>query len=164
MNYDIPPFLTYVRSEFLYDLKTGFGYFVPATIFSISIYKDEYIRFNLLADDQTLFNNIPINAFSNSKTAPKLSEDDCNFSSCIEPDCVLNQYEFLAAQENCKVWNKDNAFWQNGIYILTVEFPISKSQLHLIELEDGNYISWSSKNITWAEEVPDELPVFEEGN
>lgn len=159
MNVDIPPFLTYVRSEFLYSLKEGFGYFTPATVFAISCIKNETIKFHLIIDDQIHISNIQTSALSNSKTAVKLQEEDCVFGICPEDEVIINQYEFLSNIGTCAVWKKDSSLWQKGNYLFTVEFS-NKVQLHLIELDDGNYIFWPSSNITWSEEIPNKLPQY----
>jgi hypothetical protein len=159
MNADIPPFLTYVRSEFLYSLKEGFGYFTPATVFAISCTKGETIKFHVIVDDQLHVSNIQTSALANSKTAIKLQEEECVFALCPEENVIVNQYEFLSNIGSCVIWKRDGSLWQRGNYIFTVEF-LNKDQLHLIELDDGNYIFWPSSNITWSEDIPAELPIY----
>lgn len=158
---DIPPFLTYVRSEYLYSLKEGFGYFAPATVFAISSYTNETLKLHLLVDDKVMFTNVPVCALANSKTAPKFDENDCIFDVC--PDDIINviRYEYLAAVESCGVWNKDSSFWQKGSYLFSVEWPKLKHQLHFLELEDGNYTLWSNERITWGEEIPENIPEYD---
>ena len=149
MSSSVPPFLTYVRSEYLYALKEGFGYFTPATVFAISSYLNDKLQFHIIVNDTTMFSNIPVCALSNSKDAPKLSENNCIFENCPDDLITIIQYEYLQEINVCGVWKKDNSFWQKGIYILTVEWPKAKKQNHLIELDDGNYIFCSNEQITW---------------
>jgi len=158
---DIPAFLTYVRSEYLYSLKEGFGYFAPATVFAISSHAHETLKLHLIVDDKLMFSNIPLCALANSKTAPKLEEDECIYDLCPDDVAVVIQYEYLMALENCAVWKKDGSLWQKGIYLFSVEWPKLKHQLHFIELEDGNYTLWSNERITWGEGVPEELPTYD---
>lgn len=161
MNHsDIRPFLTYVRSEFLYSLKEGFGYFTPATVFSVSSYAGDTLKFQVIADDQILFPNVPVCALSNSKSAPKLLEEDCIYGPCPDDDIVVIQHEYLLAVGDCGVWNRDSSFMQKGTYMFTVEWTKVKQQYHLIELEDGNYILWSNEKITWGAEIPDKMPEY----
>lgn len=157
-NADIPPFLTYVRSEYLYSLKEGFGYFTPATVFAISSRPNETLKFQILADDKTHFGDIPVCALANSKSAPKISEEECVFAPCPEEKFIVNQYEFLASIGICGVWKRDGSFWQSGTYMFSVEWE-NKFVLHLVELEDGNYILWPSDKLTWNDS--DELPTYQ---
>jgi|ERR1700722_20040193 len=155
---DINPFLTYVRSEYLYALKEGQGYFSPATVFAVSSYPNENLKFQILVDDKTHVGNIQTCALANSKTAPKIAEEDCVYTSCPDEFIVVNQYEYLSTLAICGVWKRDNSFWQNGTYIFSVEWPKTKMVLHLIELEDGNYSLWPSEKLTWGE--VEELPKY----
>jgi hypothetical protein len=160
VNADIPPFLTYARSEFLYELREGFGYFTPITVFAVSSLVNEPIRFQIMADDKVHVKNIPIHALSNSKTAPKIEEVDCLWASCPDNEVDVIQYEYMATVGICGVWKKDGAFWQTGNYVLTLEWIKTKTTMHLIELNDGNYVLWAPEHLTWGEEQPKELPKY----
>jgi hypothetical protein len=160
MSCNIPAFLTYVRSEYLYSLNEGFGYFAPATVFAISSRSGESLKFQIIVDDKVMFSNIPICALANSKTAPKMTEEECIYNMCSDDDANIIQYDFLSNIEHCSVWNRDNTYWQKGIYLFTVEWHKSKEQGHIIELEDGNYVCWPNQKITWGEEIPDKLPEY----
>lgn len=157
-NADITPFLTYARAEYLYSSNESAHYFTPATVFAISSYPNQSLKFQILADDKVMMNNIPICALANSKDAPRITEEECVYYVCPNEYVVMNKYEYLAALGECGVWKKDNAFWQKGMYMFSVEWPNTKIVLHLIELEDGNYILWPNEKLTWAE--TEELPKF----
>jgi len=101
-----------------------------------------------------------ISAIANSKIAPKIEEVDCVYSVCPSDDITINQYEYLSTLAACDVWKRDNTFWQSGSYMFTVEWS-NKFSLHLIELEDGNYIFWPSDKLTWS--AADELPLYGSG-
>lgn len=160
MSYDIPPFLTYVRSEYLYSLQEGFGYFTPATVFAVSSVSNETLKLHIIADDKVMFTNIPISGLSNSKTAPKLAEEDCVFNLCPDESAVISRFEYLSAVEHCGVWNKNGTFWQKGMYLFSIEWPKAKLQFHFLELEDGNYCLWANERITWGEEIPEVFPEY----
>ena|ERR1700743_1603831 len=164
MSCDIPVFLTYVRSEYLYALIEGFGYFTPATVFAISNIPNETPKLHIIVDDKVMFSNIPICALSNSKTAPKLAEEDCVFGLCPDDAMTVSRFEYLSAIEHCAIWKKEGNFWQKGIYLFTVEWAKSKLQFHFLELEDGNYCLWSNERITWGEEIPEVFPEYKSNN
>lgn len=157
---DIPTFLAYARSEYLYSLKEGFGYFTPVAVFAVSSHANESLKISLMADDITMFSNVSINSLSNSKTAPKLEEDDCVFEPCSDDNISITSYDYLSSIETCGIWKKDGGFWQHGIYLFTIEWDKTKQQLHFLEAEDGNYILWANTNITWGDEIPEKLPSY----
>lgn len=157
---DIPPFLTYARSEYLYALEEGFGYFTPATVFAISSHINDTLKLQLITDDsKLLFNNVPISALANNRTAPRL-EEDCVYSTCPDEHATVIQYEYLINTQHCGVWKKDGSFWQKAMYLFTVEWPNVKMQLHFLEMEDGNYVLWANDKITWGEEIPEKIAQF----
>ena len=157
---NIPPFLSYVRSEYLFDHKEGEGYFSPATIFSVSISQNEYPKFQVLIDDKTLFSNIPLQAISGSKLAKSLREEDCVYIQSADKDVVACVYDYLLSIEDCFVWQKNGEKFQAAKYIMTLDWYIAKEQLHLLELEDGNYVLWHNSLITWGLDVPEKLPAY----
>jgi hypothetical protein len=159
VNADIPPFLTYARSEFLYELREGFGYFTPITVFAITSVANEPIRFQIMADDKVHIKDVPIHALANSKAAPKVDEADCIWAHCPDNEVDVVQYEYLTTVMACGVWKRDNSLWQTGNYVLTLEWVKAKATMHLIELDDGNYVLWAPEYITWGD-VPKELPRF----
>lgn len=159
MTTDISPFLIYVRSEYLYSLKEGFGYFTPATVFAISARAGETLKLQILADDSVMFSNIPISGVSNSKESPKLDEENCVYSICPNDNISIIQYEYLNTIQHCAIWNKNGSLFQKGIYMFSIEFA-TKELFHFIELADGNYSAWANEWITWGEEIPDRLPEY----
>jgi hypothetical protein len=159
MTLNIPVFLTYCRSEYLFRHTEGEGYSTPATVFAISLTPNETIKLNILADDTTMFSNIPVCALMNSKAAREVPEDACVFDVCPEGSADIIQYEYLSAVEHCGVWKKDRSFWQKGAYLFSVEWE-NKLQYHFVELADGNYVFWDNAYITWGEDQPEKLPAY----
>ena len=155
---NIPVFLTYIRSEFLYSHKQGFGYFEDATPFAITSIPNGYLKLNIISNNMA-FNQIPLSGITNSKTSSELSEDECNFHNCILGSIFIVKYEHLDTISNCSVWKKDNSLWQLGTYVFTICWE-NGEELHIIELEDGNYIAWANSHIVWGDEVPEGLPEY----
>lgn len=160
IHVSIPPFLTYVRSEYLYSLKEGYGYFTPATVFAISGNAADSLKFQIITENNILFKEIPVCALSNDRTAPKLSEEECVATNCPDNELFVVEYDYLSTLRICGIWKKNFTFWQKGSYIFTIEWPKNKLSLHLIELNDGNYVLWNNENITWGEEIPQDFPKF----
>lgn len=155
MSYDIPAFLTYVRSEYLYTLKEGFGYFTPATVFAVSLVAGESIKFHLMADDSVMFKNIPICALANSKEAPKISEQESCPFVCNDSNIQIISYDHLSNIQNCATWNDNGTLSNKGTYLFSIESQ--NSLFHIIEIENGNYVCWDNPWVSWGEEVPEKM-------
>jgi len=142
---DIPVFLTYVRSEYLHNSQDSFGLFSPATVYGISSCKDN-LFFHLLIDDTKNYNNIPVESLSNSKNAPVLQrEKTCNY---LDEEIQIFQFDYLLNIGKCTVHNSDGSLFQAGSYVFTVEYS-SGYVIHLIELDDGNYMFCDNSLLNW---------------
>ena len=150
MLINIPPFLSYVRSEFIYDDMTGHQYFQDATAFAISARSNETLKFQILVGEGRIHSEVSVAALTNSKEAVKLSDESCSYSVFADDEVSLMRFEYLSGLGPCIVNNKDGSFWQNGQYIFSVEWENLKQQLHLIELEDGNYVFWGNEGLVWG--------------
>jgi len=148
MLINIPPFLSYIRSEFIHDDMTGQPYFQDATAFAISVRSNETLKFQILVGEGRIHSEVSVAGLTNSKEAVKLSDEGCSYSVFADDKINVVILEYLSTL-GCKVNYKDGAFWQNGQYVLTVEWENLKEQLHLIELEDGNYVFWGNEGLTW---------------
>lgn len=158
MLIDIQPFLTYARSEYLYSLEEGFGYFTPITVFAVSISKGEEINFQIMTEGNILFPNIPIRALANSKTSTPLETH--SFDVCPDDNATIIQHDYLNSIGSCGVWHKDGTLWSIGTYLFTIEWHNAKRQMHFIELEDGNYVMWADSHIIWGNDMPEKLPGY----
>jgi hypothetical protein len=159
MLVDIQPFLTYVRSEYLWSHKEGQGYFSDCTVFAISSIEGEHLQFSIMVDGKTVFPNIPISALTNDRAVAMVGDDQCSYARSPGEHISVISHEHLADIGVCGVWNRDGSFWETGTYMLTVQWS-NGQQVHLIELEGGHYIFWGDKHITWGDDTPDLLPEY----
>lgn len=148
MLYDIQPFLSYVRTEFLYDENKDRPYFVDAVVFAIDVSEKQPVRFSAMVNGESVFTDIPVCAIANSKEAPVLDEDDCVYEACSSSDAQVLTHEYLTTVNACEVFSKDGELWQDGSYVLTIAFA-SKGQLHLVEMSDGNYVCVGNESLKW---------------
>src|SRR5271165_3760989 len=151
MLINIPPFLSYVRSEFIYDNMDGQPYFQDATAFAISSQPNETLKFQILVGEGRI-HTVSIAGLTNSKEAVKLSDEGCSYSLFNDDNddrVSVIVLEYLAGLGACKVNNKNGSYWQDGQYVFTVENL--KQQLHLIELQDGNYVFWGNEGLVWGQ-------------
>jgi hypothetical protein len=145
---DIQPFISYVRSKNLYNEEV----FSDATVFAVSSCVGEYIKLDIMSDNK-VYPRVPICMLINDRVAPVLTEADCVYDICPDGNIYVNVREYLAELSNCTIYKKDGSFWQQGMYIFTVEWE-NKLQLHFIELNDGNYCFWGNDGMSWENKLP----------
>jgi hypothetical protein len=130
---------------------TGQQYFQDATAFAISSRPNETLKFQILVGEGRIHSEVSVAALTNSKEAVKLSDEGCSYSVFSDDKVSVIVLEYLAGLGTCIVNNKDGSHWQNGQYVLTVEWENLKQQLHLIELDDGNYVFWGNEGLVWGQ-------------
>lgn len=150
MLINIPPILSYVRSEYLYEDMVGKPAFQDATVFALSSRPNMPLCFQAMIDNNSLFSNVPVAALTNRREAVKLAEDACIYQVFPDDNVSVVVLEYLTTLDNCRVYNKDGTYWQDGQYVFTVEWELLGEQLHLIELEDGNYVFWGNGGLEWG--------------
>jgi|ERR1700722_4525604 len=148
-NVDIPPFLTYVRSEYLYTDDLA-GYFTPATIFAFSCVLGKP-KFSILTENKKVFHNVEVNALTNSKNSAPVSINEHIFSH--KENIEIYKYQYLYEINNCLLLDKDGVIWQGGNYLFSLLIDNNSIQFHFIELNDGNYIFWPNENTIWGNEI-----------
>jgi len=113
-----------------------------------------------MVNDATIFSNIPICALVNDKKAPILSEEECIFDKCSDDNAQVISHEYITSIGVCHSWKKNTDYDQPAIYLSTIHFPKTNQQMHLLELEDGNYVFAPDTHITWGEAKPEQLPGY----
>jgi hypothetical protein len=153
MLLNLPSFLlTHARTECLYDSTEGHAAFEDALIIAIHCRANETLRFQILVNSEKLFANVPACALTNSQAAVKLTEEEAVWSIFSDERASICVLDGLKLADPCIVLKRDGSVWQNGSYVLTVEWERLREQLHLIELEDGNYCFWGNEGLRWTSE------------
>lgn len=148
---NINPFLSYIRTEHIYDDMDGKPYFQDATAFAIFAKSNETLKFVVMIDGTRLVSNVSAAALTNDRQAVKLTDEACSYTVFPDDKVSVVVLEYLSTLNNCKVNNKDGTHWQNGQYVFTAEWDNIGEQLHLIAMEDGNYIFWGNEGLRWGE-------------
>jgi hypothetical protein len=150
MLLNLPSFiLTHVRTECIYNDTTNKPAFEDALVLAVHCRANETLAFQIIVNNEKLFANVPACALTNSQNAVKLAEQDAVWSIFSDEHASICVLEGLKVANPCVVLNKDGSVWQNGSYVFTVEWERLKEQLHLIELEDGNYVFWGNEGLRW---------------
>lgn len=140
-----------MRTESIYPDTTGKPAFLDAYIIAVHSRAHEILRLEIMANGSELFSNVPLPALTNDRQSLKLSEQDSVWSILSDPLVSICVLETLKTS-NPTILKKDGSVWQNGSYELTVECERVKEQLHLILLDDGNYVFWGNDGLRWGEE------------
>jgi hypothetical protein len=129
---------------------TGHQYFQDATAFAISARSNETLKFQILVGEGRIHSEVSVAGLTNSREAVILTDESCSYSVFNDDKVSVIVLEYLVGLNGCVVNNKDGTFWQNGQYVLTIEWENLKQQLHLIELENGNYVFWGNEGLVWG--------------
>lgn len=155
---DIPPFFCLVRAEYLYDLKSHHGEFIPVQVFAVDSVEGRAIGFDVLTDFGGMFARLPISALCWNEKAPvhplhELQLWD-NFSYSVE----AIEYRALKGLR-CAVRLGD--YKPEGDYMFTLSWFGNKlsedsgdggfKRAHIIKLDEGNFVAQPNNRIRWFE-------------
>ena len=142
--------LTNVRNDRIYDDTAGKPAFSDALILGVHSRTNEPLRLQLLVDNTQIFANVPVSALTNRTDAVKLTEPECVHGVFGDEKISIAIVDWLTKISPCQVLNRDGSVWRTGNYVLTVEWEKIEAQLHLIELDDGNYCFWGNEDLRWG--------------
>ena len=152
---NIPPVHCFIRKEFLYDFKHGFGEYVPCIWVTIKSIRGQAFRIeSYLPEYGALYDKLPLHAFV-SRT-DNLSEflplDHLQIWDCFSHNITVIKKSFLS-NLSAKFFAKDKT-WHKGNYMFTVdnaspdpniidttyaEWPEDHKSFNFIELDNGQY-------------------------
>jgi hypothetical protein len=154
---NLPPVHCYIRKEFLYDFKTGYGEYEPCIWVSIKSLRSQAFRIeSYLPHYGALYDKLPLHAYvsrvNNLEPDNFLTLDTLQIWDCFSYDITVIQKAFLR-NLSCKFYAKDKQF-HHGNYMFTVdnaspdlniidtsysEWPEDHKSFNFIELNNGQY-------------------------
>lgn len=153
---NLPPVHCFVRREFLYDFKSGFGEFESCIWVSIKSIRGQAFRIEAyLPNFGALYDKLPLHAFVSRVDhlpAEFLPLDSLQIWDCFSNDIAVLRKSFLS-NLTVKFFAKDRAFYE-GNYLFTVdnsapdpnvldttyaEWPEDHKSFNFIELYNGQY-------------------------
>lgn len=127
-----------VRKEFLHNMESGHGEFLPIRLFAISSYPGHVPTFQGFVEDRYIFSYLPIHALAWKEVAP-LTFEESNYFNCPSGKIVV--HSFLSIQYRpCQVFNKGGSYLDDGLVAATVEWYEDNELCHLVQLRDGNLV------------------------
>ena len=152
---NIPPVHCYIRKEFLYDIKHGFGEYVPCIWVTIKSIRGQAFRIeSYLPEYGALYDKLPLHAFVSrtDNLGEFLPIDHLQIWDCFSHNITVIKKSFLS-NLSAKFFAKDKT-WHKGNYMFTVdnaspdpniidttyaEWPEDHKSFNFIELDNGQY-------------------------
>jgi hypothetical protein len=170
---DIPHFTALLRAEYLYNLESHHGEFVPCLVFAVDSVAGHAIGWDVLTDFGGMFARLPISSFVHQKDAPNLPLDWLELWNNFSYQVEAHEYEAIR-NVRCSVLLK-NREWYLGTYMFTLswfgsayaEYPGDGGfkRAHIIRLDNGCFAAQPNNRIKWHEpsfcvEAFPEIPDF----
>lgn len=114
---NIPQFFCLLRAEYLYDLQTHQGEFIPVLVFGADSLFGRAIGFDCLTNFGGMFARLPISALVWKQDAPQLPLDWLQLWSCFSYHMEAHEYSAIGGI-GCEVLLKDQN-WYPGEYMFT---------------------------------------------
>ena len=161
LNASIPYWKCFVRNEFLYNLERGFGEFTKAEIAGVQARKGRALMFHARLENGAMFWGLPLHALCQNTSAKIWKIEDAYFWNALSYEISVNEFTLLK-EAPVRVFLRSKTLMP-GEYMFTVDFynfltPKSHSEepsehkcVHIIALENGNYIGAPNNRIQWLD-------------
>lgn len=159
------PLKVYVRNEYMYQNKKGFGEFTEGIITSVRCIPNQAALFQVLLDNGVMRDKLPSHALL---TKPKSPNPDLPFHflqlwNCFSYNFSLIQLSFVSGLR-VSTFMKDRK-WYNGNYYATInwgssdlnsDFTLAEDAMehkshHIILLDNGQIALQPNNRIRWSE-------------
>lgn len=159
------PLKVFVRNEYMYQFKKGFGEFTEGVVISVRCMPGQVALFQVLLDNGVMRDKLPSHALL---TEPKLPETDLPFHvlqiwNCFSYRFTITQLSYVY-DTPVEVYMKDRN-WYNGSYYATInwgsndintditlaEDPLEHKSHHIILLDNGQIALQPNNRVKWSE-------------
>lgn len=160
LNADIAPFDCLLRAEYLYNLESHHGEFLPCTVFGLASIPGRAVGFHVLVHDTgACIWRLPVSALVHKADAPDIPLDHLQLWDCLSYEVTVIEFDHLAGRL-CQVVLKNGQKFA-GRNVLTIDwhgsgYAESASDSghkcgHMIALENGCYCIQPNNRILWAD-------------
>lgn len=162
----LPIIPVYVKKEYLYDLKRGFGTLTPGFWISVKSVTGKALYFEtLLTDYGALYDKLPISAFTWKKEinpADQLPLDVLQLWDCFDYNITVTQKPMLS---RCEFFGKDRKM-HGGHYAFTIDTAHSDKSIidtnfsehdpehksfNVIKLDNGQFAAQPNNRVLWSD-------------
>ncbi len=138
-HYSIEPINCFVKDDILFndDTKTSLS---KAKIIGLCLYKDETICFDVLIDDGSIFNYIPLHkVVHNINYEQNIELKDLVYHNCKSIDVTINKFDYLKDKKGL-AFLKYKSTWVNiKKYYCSVDWINDNDLLNLVKLDNGYF-------------------------
>jgi hypothetical protein len=159
------PLKVFVRNEYMYQFKKGFGEFTEGVVISVRCMPGQAALFQVLLDNGVMRDKLPSHALL---TAPELPTPDLPFHvlqiwNCFSYRFTITQLSYVY-DTPVEVYMKDRN-WYKGSYYATInwgsndintdvtlaEDPLEHKSHHIILLDNGQIALQPNNRVKWSE-------------
>lgn len=139
-HYSIKPINAYVMDDILYG-KNQVNELIPCKIISLCLYLNESLCFDIILEDGSIFNYIPLHKIVHNKNYDKnINLIDLVYHNCNDLVISINEIEYLKSISNINVFLKNKNEWVSGEeYLFSIDWYNANDLLNLIKLSNGYF-------------------------
>jgi len=166
LNHNIPVLTCFIRNEFLYNHKAGFGEVTPCDVHAVASMEKRVPLFEALLENGVNWTRRPISAFCWKPDAPKRDLNYHMYWDCFSP--------YIDVQVRNRLCNLRATLidWKGGkhqgVYLFTLDWgwenkagatntnfsetPEHKCA-HLFKMDEGNYFAYPNNRVIWQDDA-----------
>jgi len=154
---DTPYTRCFIRQEFFYDEKRGYGDFTEAYVFGFRSEPQRVPMFQVMLANGEQWARVPIHMIC-SKPCDPLPLDVSVWWDCYSRYCTVHEFAFLRNHAvNC--YGRDKQL-RRGSYLFTIdwatggfsEIPDQHKNHHIISLESGQWVAYPNNKLLWIDD------------
>lgn len=166
LNHNIPVITCYIRNQFLFNHKTGFGEYTLADVHSVTSIEKRVPLFEAFLENGVNWTRRPINAFCWKQEAPIYPLTHHMYWDCFSPyiDVQIRQrlsglradlIDFQGQKHSGIYLFTLDWSWENKAGITDINFSETPEHKcgHLFKMDDGNYFIYPNNRIIWQDDA-----------
>lgn len=142
------PILAFVADSLLYDNKS-INTYTKCEIFSLGIYVGETITFDILLEDGSIFNYIPLSEIYYNIPKEKYTLNDLVYHNSMSQNISIQYYNTLTNKFGYAYIKNKIIFKRIKKYICTIDFFETNEILNLVILENDNFALLPNHKTLW---------------
>lgn len=154
IRYDLPePIKGFIAEKYLYDMDETKQNWIPCRVFAVDVYPGEALALTILLNDGSVFNYLPLDAFSVKKTTDIIPYTDLVYNNCVSGAVAIKAHQMLKSQPVC-AYLKRSQTWIDATYLCSIDFYESNDLLNLVVLENGQLAALPNHKLKFGKDAP----------
>jgi hypothetical protein len=161
LNADVPEIQCFLRKEYLYNVESHHGEFVPCVIIGCSSVPGRAIGFHALTENGAMIWRLPISAFCHKKEAPVQELGVLELWDSFSEKVSVHLFQAIR-EMRVRTLLKDGE-WYDGKYLFTIDWWGSSASdnpgdwghkcAHVLQLDNGNYAAQPNNRVQWRDQA-----------